>query len=226
MKLPWREAFEVKALACTKCELCPKRGSRLIGDLVEPPAGLEAPRVLVVATKPSPEEAEGTAPFLGPVDGLLRRDYLAAAGVKHAYLVSLVMGAPINRPPSSSEVAACEALFEEQAKLFDPHAIILLGRLPEDRVTHWTWAAQLPRVSVVAPQQIVQRGLNRPGAAKEIATQTAKIRMMMNRLGAGVRKTATAVCDHQPVSAGIWVQADGTRTPFKACRLCSRLESA
>lgn len=227
MQLPWRAAFEAKALACVQCGLCPKGGSRLIGELWEAPDADGAPRVLVVGAKPTPEEARGDEPFLGPIDGLLRRDYLHAAGVRCAYLVSLVMGAPINRPPSSSEINACEVLLEEQVRLFEPHALILLGRLPEDRVTRWAWAERLPRVSVAAPQQIVQRGLGRPGAAKEIATQAAKIRMMMGRLGVARRKPVVESCVHEFVEAGIWsAGTGGAGTPFRACRICSRLEDA
>jgi uracil-DNA glycosylase len=123
-------ALREAAPSCRGCHLWRGATQTVFGE------GLKRSRVMLVGEQPGDKEDRAGRPFVGPAGRELDRA-LEAAGIARdeAYLTNVVKhfkfeergGRRIHQTPKRFEVDACSPWLEEELKVVQPEALVLLG---------------------------------------------------------------------------------------------------
>ncbi len=128
-----------KALDCRACELCDTRTNVVFGE-----GNPNTPLVLIGEGPGANEDATGR-PFVGRAGQLLDQ-VLLENGItrKHIYICNVLKcrasiienGSVRNRPPRTSEIAACMPWLQQQLDIIKPLVVLCLGAPAANLVIH------------------------------------------------------------------------------------------
>jgi len=133
------EQLRLSALTCDKCELAQTRTNVVFGD-----GNPDTPLVIIGEGPGENEDATGK-PFVGRagalLDQVLRENGLTR---KHVYITNVIKcracisegGRTRNRPPRTSEMAACIPWLERQLEIIHPLVILCLGAPAANTIIH------------------------------------------------------------------------------------------
>ncbi|HOM71184.1 MAG TPA: uracil-DNA glycosylase [Armatimonadota bacterium] len=133
------EQLRLSALTCDKCELAQTRTNVVFGD-----GNPDTPLVIIGEGPGENEDATGK-PFVGRagalLDQVLRENGLTR---KHVYITNVIKcracisegGRTRNRPPRTSEMAACIPWLERQLEIIQPLVILCLGAPAANTIIH------------------------------------------------------------------------------------------
>ena len=123
-------ALREAAARCRGCHLWRSATQTVFGE------GLKRSRLMLVGEQPGDREDRAGRPFVGPASRELDRA-LVAAGIerREAYLTNVVKhfkfeergGRRIHQTPKRFEVEACRPWLDEELKVVQPEALVLLG---------------------------------------------------------------------------------------------------
>ncbi len=116
---------------CTGCSLHGMRKKLVFGA-----GNAEAP-VVIVGEAPGEEDDRKGLPFVGPAGELLTKMLVAIDldRSKDVFITNVLKCRPPgNRNPESSEIQACNPVFQRQIEIIAPKAILLLGRVAAQEV--------------------------------------------------------------------------------------------
>ena len=123
-------ALREAAARCRGCHLWRNATQTVFGE------GLKRSRLMLVGEQPGDREDRAGRPFVGPASRELDRA-LVAAGIerREAYLTNVVKhfkfedrgGRRIHQTPKRFEVEACRPWLDEELKVVQPEALVLLG---------------------------------------------------------------------------------------------------
>jgi uracil-DNA glycosylase len=123
-------ALREAAAKCRGCHLWRNATQTVFGE------GLKRSRLMLVGEQPGDREDRAGRPFVGPASRELDRA-LVAAGIERrdAYLTNVVKhfkfeergGRRIHQTPKRFEVEACRPWLDEELKVVQPEALVLLG---------------------------------------------------------------------------------------------------
>ena len=123
-------ALREAAAKCRGCHLWRNATQTVFGE------GLKRSRLMLVGEQPGDREDRAGRPFVGPASRELDRA-LEAAGIerREAYLTNVVKhfkfeergGRRIHQTPKRFEVEACRPWLDEELKVVQPEALVLLG---------------------------------------------------------------------------------------------------
>jgi len=123
-------ALREAAAKCRGCHLWRNATQTVFGE------GLKRSRLILVGEQPGDREDRAGRPFVGPASRELDRA-LVAAGIerREAYLTNVVKhfkfeergGRRIHQTPKRFEVEACRPWLDEELKVVQPEALVLLG---------------------------------------------------------------------------------------------------
>ena len=123
-------ALREAAAKCRGCHLWRNATQTVFGE------GLKRSRLMLVGEQPGDREDRAGRPFVGPASRELDRA-LVAAGIerREAYLTNVVKhfkfeergGRRIHQTPKRFEVEACRPWLDEELKVVQPEALVLLG---------------------------------------------------------------------------------------------------
>ena len=133
------EELRLSALACEQCELCETRTNVVFGE-----GNPDTPLVIIGEGPGENEDATGR-PFVGRAGALLDQA-LRENGLtrKHVYITNVIKcraciseaGRTRNRPPRTSEIAACSYWLDRQLALIQPLVILCLGAPAANTIIH------------------------------------------------------------------------------------------
>lgn len=133
------EKLKSAAANCTKCELAETRTNVVFGE-----GNPVTPLVLVGEGPGANEDATGR-PFVGRAGALLDQ-VLRECGLtrKHIYITNVIKcraciiegGVNRNRPPRTSEIAACTPWLEQQLAIIRPLVVLCLGGPAANVIIH------------------------------------------------------------------------------------------
>src|ERR687896_992442 len=123
-------ALREAAKSCQRCDLWRPATQTVFGE------GIKRSRVMLVGEQPGDKEDRAGRPFVGPAGKELDRG-LEAAGIPRddAYLTNVVKHFKfeergrrrIHQTPKRFEIEACKPWLDEELRVVDPHALVLLG---------------------------------------------------------------------------------------------------
>ena len=123
-------ALREAAAKCRGCHLWRNATQTVFGE------GLKRSRLMLVGEQPGDREDRAGRPFVGPASRELDRA-LVAAGIerREAYLTNVVKhfkfeergGRRVHQTPKRFEVEACRPWLDEELKVVQPEALVLLG---------------------------------------------------------------------------------------------------
>jgi DNA polymerase len=123
-------ALREAAAKCRGCHLWRNATQTVFGE------GLKRSRLMLVGEQPGDREDRAGRPFVGPASRELDRALVAAGIVRReAYLTNAVKhfkfedrgGRRIHQTPKRFEVEACRPWLDEELKVVQPEALVLLG---------------------------------------------------------------------------------------------------
>lgn len=133
------EELRARAIKCEACDLCETRTNVVFGE-----GNPETPMVLVGEGPGASEDATGR-PFVGRAGQLLDQA-LRENGItrKHVYICNVLKcrasvienGSVRNRPPKTSEIAACLPWLQQQLEIIKPVVILCLGAPAANVIIH------------------------------------------------------------------------------------------
>jgi len=136
----WTSIEEVRneAITCCRCDLCYTRKHVVFGE------GNSDARIMIVGEGPGGDEDRQGRPFVGRsgklLDSVLQR---AGLGRNDVWITNVVRCRPVlvedtvckNRPPRTSEVAACDIWMSQELRFVAPDAIVCLGAVSAQALT-------------------------------------------------------------------------------------------
>jgi DNA polymerase len=214
---------------CHACDLSSKRHSVVVFSPWHKDPTDTDPLILVVGEAPGRQEDRTGQAFVGESGQILRRDILVPGGVRLAAITNVAGCWPGqgNPDPTVQQIEACAPRLDALVEAMQPDGLLTVGRISA-RVRSFPWRRYFddrPTASITHPAALLRKGHPNAATTKVLRTQVAKVRNLLKKLG--VRPpddTATDNCDHDFVTAGVWVARDGARTPFNACTKCGLVE--
>lgn len=221
--------------SCEACGARPYCRGPVVGWQMEVGEVYGVPLVLVIGTAPSRIDDARERPFGDAAGRLLQESILLPAGVRNAYLTTLVACRGSTSEPSSTEIAACARRLSDLAETLAPSAVLFTSKLAERECARAAWAVGLPAVGIVDPSLLIERGHPNEGTRRSISVQIAKVVRLLERASKPRRSNNTSlrgvkaprggveVCAHAFTPSGFWRGPTGALTSFEACQRCGLL---
>ncbi len=189
---------------CTACDLYKTRTNMVFGE-----GNILSP-IVIVGEGPGEDEDKQARPFVGR-SGRLLNSLLAEAGIRRedVWLTNVVKSRPMkmegnritNRPPTATEIKACQRWISAELDIIQPKIIIALGATAANQVIHRDFRMTIergqwfPAIGAAIPPSLLPAGAS--GDGKPVAVNEDQLSMFDAATPAApVEATAPAVAEN------------------------------